>query len=272
MDMNLPGEWSALCLLVFLLGMRHGIDADHIAAIDAMTRYNARCKPQLARLCGTLFSLGHGAVVVSIAVIVGILAGHWEAPAWLEISGGLVSILILGGLGLVNLHAVFSTAPEAMVRPVGLRAGMFGRIWKVSHPAMVMFIGVLFAISFDTISQALLFALTAEQYEGWKSALTLGLLFMLGMLLTDGVNGFWISRLIRRADQTARIASRVMGLVVAMLSLAVAAFGIAKWTSPAIDAWSDGKEMVLGFSVVAVVASSFLIAMWMARRPVPTAR
>ena len=29
----LPSEWSALCALVFLLGLRHGFDADHLAAI-----------------------------------------------------------------------------------------------------------------------------------------------------------------------------------------------------------------------------------------------
>jgi high-affinity nickel-transport protein len=33
---DLPTDWSALCALVFLLGMRHGFDADHLAAIDGL--------------------------------------------------------------------------------------------------------------------------------------------------------------------------------------------------------------------------------------------
>jgi high-affinity nickel-transport protein len=272
MEIQLPGEWSALCLLVFALGARHGLDADHVAAIDGMTRFNARVRPGLARLCGTFFSLGHGAVVVAIALAVSAIAGHWQAPEWLEVSGTLVSVLILTGLGLVNLHAVLNTAPDEIVQPVGLRGRFLGRLWRVDHPAAVMAVGALFALSFDTVSQALLFALTAEQFGGWHSALFLGLLFMSGMLLTDGINGFWISRLIRRADQTARIASRVMGLVVATLSLAVAGFSLAKWSLPAIDAWSEGKDLAFGMAVISVVAASFLLAMWLARRPMTTAR
>lgn len=272
MDIQLPGEWSALCLLVFALGARHGLDADHVAAIDGMTRYNARVRPGLARLCGTLFSLGHGAVVVAIALTVSTIAGHWQAPEWLEVSGALVSVLILTGLGLVNLYAVLSTAPDEIVQPIGLRGRFLGRLWRVDHPAAVMAVGALFALSFDTVSQALLFALTAEQFGGWHSALFLGLLFMSGMLLTDGINGFWISRLIRRADQTARIASRVMGLVVATLSLVVAGFSLAKWSLPAIDAWSEGKDLAFGMAVISVIAASFLFAMWLARRPMTTAR
>jgi high-affinity nickel-transport protein len=95
---------------------------------------------------------------------------------------------------------------------------------------------------------------------------------MLGMLITDGVNGFWISRLIRRADETARIASRVMGLVVSVLSLAVAGLTLAKWSLPAVEAWSQGKDLAFGAVVIFVVASSFLLAMWLARRPVASVR
>ena len=106
----------------------------------------------------------------------------------------------------------------------------------------VALVGALFALSFDTLSQAAFFALTATQFGGWQHALVLALLFMLGMLLTDGINGLWIARLIHRADQTALIASRVMGLVVAGVSLLVAGFGAAKLLLPAVDAWSEGKE------------------------------
>jgi len=272
MEIDLPREWSALCLLVMALGARHGFDADHIAAIDGMTRFNARVRPGLARLCGVLFSLGHGAVVVAIALTVSAIAGHWQAPAWLEISGTLVSVLVLSALGLVNFHAVISTAPDQVVQPIGLKGRFLGRLSRVDSPVAVLAVGALFALSFDTVSQALLFALTAEQFGGWRSAASLGLLFMLGMLITDGVNGFWISRLIRRADETARIASRVMGLVVSVLSLAVAGLTLAKWSLPAVEAWSQGKDLAFGAVVIFVVASSFLLAMWLARRPVASVR
>jgi len=97
--------------------------------------------------------------------------------------------------------------------------------------------------------------------------LILASLFMLGMLLTDGINGLWIARLIARADQVALIASRVMGLVVSGISLLVAAFGAAKLLSPRIDAWSEGKELIFGFALVVIIAASFVVAVRLTRRP-----
>ena len=87
---------------------------------------------------------------------------------------------------------------------------------------------MLFAFSFDTISQATLFALAAGRFGGVPEALLVAGLFVLGMLVVDGINGVWISRLIRRADRTAVIASRVMALTVAGISLAVGCFTVAK--------------------------------------------
>jgi nickel/cobalt transporter (NiCoT) family protein len=87
------------------------------------------------------------------------------------------------------------------------------------------------------------------------------------MLVTDGINGFWISRLIVRADRMARIASRVMSLVVAGVSLLVGVFGVMKLSMPGIDAWSEGKELLLGGGVVAVIATSFLLALRLSRTP-----
>lgn len=266
---DLPQEWTALCVLVFVLGARHGFDADHLATIDGLTRFNARERPALARFCGMLFSLGHGLIVVGIALTVSVLAARWRAPEWLEISGTLVSVLFLVALGLANLHAVLRAAPDEVVRPIGFKGRWLGRLGQTTHPGLVMAIGALFALSFDTVSQAMLFAVTAEQFGGWQSALVLGLTFMLGMLCSDGVNGLWISRLIRRADETARIASRVMSLVVSMLSLAVAALGLAKWSLPAVEAWSDGKELLLGAGLVCAIAASFVLAMALAKRPLP---
>jgi high-affinity nickel-transport protein len=180
--------------------------------------------------------------------------------------GTWMSISFLLMLGAINLHAVLRTDPTQPVQPVGFKGRLLGGLQRAGHPALIALVGALFAFSFDTMSQAALFALTAMQYGGWEHALALGLLFMLGMLLTDGINGLWISRLIRRADQTALIASRVMGLVVSGVSLMVAFFGIAKFVSPEVGAWSDGKELVFGLALVTIIALSFLFAVRLTRR------
>lgn len=265
----LPADWLSLLLLTFVLGMKHGFDADHLATIDGLTRYNAPYRPDLARYCGTLFSLGHGAVVMVIALGVSVLAGQWAVPEWFGTLGAVISIAFLLALGSLNLAAVLRAEADQVVQPVGLKGRLLGKLRHVSHPGLVALVGALFALSFDTLSQAAFFALAATRFGGWQQALLLATLFMAGMLLTDGINGLWIARLIARADQVALVASRVMGLVVSGVSLLVAAFGAAKMLSPAVDAWSDGKELLFGFLLVVIIAVSFLAAVRLTRRVVP---
>lgn len=261
-----PSDWLSWLILTFVLGMKHGFDADHLATIDGLTRYNARHRPGLVRYCGTLFSIGHGAVVMSIALGVSALAGHWEVPRWFGTIGALISIAFLVVLGGLNLVAVLAAEPHEMVQPVGLKGRLLGNLRHVSHPALIALVGALFALSFDTLSQAAFFALSATQFGGWQHALMMASLFMLGMLLTDGINGLWIARLMASADQVALIASRVMGLVVSCISLLVAAFGAAKLLSPSINAWSEGKELIVGCALVAVIALSYVAALRLTRR------
>ncbi|MCX7176563.1 MAG: nickel transporter [Proteobacteria bacterium] len=265
----LPDNLFSLGLLVFILGLKHGFDADHLATIDGLTRFNSRANPRIARFCGALFSLGHGAVVIAIALAVSAFAQRWQTPEWLELFGAWVSIGFLAALGLLNIHAVLRSDPAQVVRSVGLKGRFLGGLTKAASPGLVALVGALFALSFDTISQTALFALTASQFGDWRDALMLGILFMFGMLVTDGVNGLWISRLICRADQIALIASRVMSLVVGGVSLLVASFGVARLTLPSIAAWSEGKELFFGGAVVAVIVGSFLLAVWLTRTVSP---
>lgn len=264
---DLPDDWAALLALVFVLGLKHGLDADHLATIDGLTRFNSRRNPRLARWCGLLFSLGHGAVVIAISLIVGVLASRWSVPEWVEDLGVWISIGFLVLLGLANLRAVLNAPRHEVVQPVGVKGRFLGRLQHTGNPLLIAAVGALFALSFDTMSQASLFALTATRFGGWLNALALGVAFMLGMMIADAANGLWISRLLARADQLARVASRVMGLMVAGISLLVAAFGAARYFLPEVDAWSEGRELYFGGAVIAVIAASFLAGLRAARLP-----
>lgn len=261
---DLPADWGALCALVFLLGMRHGLDADHLAAIDGLTRITASRQQWHSRYCGALFSLGHGVVVLSIALLAGALGSRWVPPAWFEALGGGISIGFLLLIGAVNLRAVLRAPLDAPVPLIGVRGHLvnrlLGRTQRTSNPLAVMVVGSLFALSFDTLSQSALFAVMAVQFGGVVQALTLGLLFVLGMLVSDGANGWWISRLIARTDRLAVVASRTMTLAVACVSLLVAAIGIGRMASGWIDGLLEGRELAIGLSVVALIGLSYLVA------------
>ena len=264
---QLPHDWLALTALVFALGLKHGFDADHLATIDGLTRHNLRIAPARARWCGSLFSLGHGAIVMLIALAVGVASSAWEVPGWMEDLGTWISIGFLTLLGILNLRAVLIAPADQMVATIGLKAGLLRRLQATSHPLAIAAVGALFALSFDTISQAALFAVTATQHGGIAHTLALGAAFTGGMLLADGANGLWIAGLLRRADHRARIASRVMGLMVAGISFAVAGFGLARWLRTDVSQWYEGKELLVGVGVILLLTGSFAIGNWLAQAP-----
>lgn len=266
---HLPNDWLALLAVVYALGLKHGMDPDHLATIDGIARGNAARKPRLARWSGFLFSAGHGAIVILVAIGVSVFAQQWETPAWLDALGAWISIGFLYALGLLNLHRVFATRADQVVAPAGLKSRLLGRLAQVGHPALIAAVGALFALSFDTVSQVALFSLTASSMAGWGFSIMLGVAFMLGMMTTDGVNGLWIARLLARADRRALVASRAMGLAIAGLSLLVGSYGLARLYFPAIAGHSAGRELLFGCAAVAIVSLSFLIGLRLAHVAVP---
>ncbi|MBU6261147.1 MAG: nickel transporter [Burkholderiales bacterium] len=261
----LPTDWNALAALVFLLGMRHGFDADHLAAIDGLTRLSARHRRRYARWCGALFSLGHGAVVLAIAAAVGLASEAWHPPAWLDAFGAWVSIAFLLVLGLANLHAVIAAPGDQPVPLLGLKGRLLGRLAQARSPLGVAAVGALFALSFDTVSQSVLFAASGGRFGGVWHAAALGGIFAAGMIVTDGLNGWWIARLMARADPTAALASRLVGGAVGAVSLLVASLGIARQASPAWAAWIDGRGATLGGVIALAMAAACAAAMTLAR-------
>jgi high-affinity nickel-transport protein len=258
-------DWTAIFLAVLALGLRHGLDADHLVAIDGLTRFNAAGRKAVAPWCGLLFSAGHSTVVLAVAVGTKLLAAAWEIPAWLEAFGAWLSILLLLALGILNIVAVLRTPSDQSVQLVGVRGKWFGRIQRTNNPFLIAAAGAAFAFSFDTLSQAALFAVIGAQIGGWAYCIFLALAFAAGMIAVDTCNGWWVYRLIARANRTALRASRIFGMAVALLSLGVACWGIAKYSVPRIEAWSAGRDLAFGIAVLAVVAVSFLFAVGVSR-------
>jgi high-affinity nickel-transport protein len=265
MTSPLPHDLAGLVLMVFLLGLRHGMDPDHLATVDGLARHNARDRPRVARWSGCFFSLGHGAIVTLVAGFVAATLHEGAAPQWLERLGAWISIGFLLALGIMNIVAVFRTPADRVVHLTGFKGRWLGRIAETSHPGVIAMIGAAFALSFDTISQAALFSLTGVHLAGWPFSVALGLLFTLGMISTDGLNGAWVASILERADRRARVASRVMGLAIASLGIGIAGLGMARLLSPQAAAMLAGAELPMGFGVAIIVVASFAVATRLAR-------
>ncbi|HZE61262.1 MAG TPA: nickel transporter [Burkholderiales bacterium] len=213
-----------LAALVFVLGLKHGLDPDHLVAIDGFTRSSR------SRWCGLFFSLGHGVVVTLVGVGVALVAADWQAPRWLEYTGAWISIGVLVVLGVANLITALRASPGQPVALAGIRSHWLPeRLARASHPAVIAAVGAAFALSFDTISHALVFSMTGASLAGWAFAAILGVVFTCGMAVTDAASGLWVARLVRSADQRAATASRIMSIAIAFLCLVLAGLGIAKY-------------------------------------------
>jgi high-affinity nickel-transport protein len=269
MDLNTVAQdlWM-MAALALVLGARHGFDADHIAAVDALTRCARLSRSRAARWCGALFSIGHGTVVIAVAVLAAWLAREAPVPPWLDLAGVLISVLFLFALGTLNLLAVLRTPAGQAVVPVGLRGRWVTGLMRGRGPWVPAAIGALFALSFDTLSQATVFAIAGRQ-AGPGVPLLLALLFTAGMVLTDGANGLWVARLLRGADARAALASRVLGLAVALVSYAVGAMGLARLASPGFAAWGEGRELAFGSAAVLLVLCGFLAGALLSARAPP---
>jgi high-affinity nickel-transport protein len=257
--LSLPTDWLTLCATVFALGLRHGLDADHLATIDGMTRFNHGACPPLARWCGALFSAGHGAIVILVATTAGTALAIHEVPAWAVNLGEWSAIGVLSTLGVINLRQVMRSPTDGPMAPVGVQGRLLARLSRTANPIGIAAVGAVFALSFDTLSQALLFSATAVRFQGWKSALILGGLFTLGMLLLDGLNGAWMARLLDRADRTAAAVSRVLGLLVAVLSLLVAASGALRLLVPRFQVAIASQATFCSVGLIAVLAACALL-------------
>jgi len=258
---TLPADWLGLTALVFLLGLRHGFDPDHLVAIDGLVRASARVPPRMSRWAGLFFALGHGAVVTLVGLAVAVAATDWQAPSWLEQVGAGISIGVLLVLGIANLLILVRTPSDRAVALVGVRSRWLAdRLAQASHPVVIAAVGAAFALSFDTISHALLFSLTGASMAGWVFAAVLGIVFTLGMVVTDVLNGWWVARMIQRADRCAAIASRAMSGAIAFLCLALAGGGFAKYLLPVVAQHAADFAPGLSVAVVAVILAAYAAA------------
>ena len=202
----------------YLLGLRHGFDADHISAVDDTTRYLLQQGKRPLGL-GFFFSLGHSTIVLllSASLFVSAAAVERHLP-WLKgfgaVIGGGVSALFLFLIGTLNLLVVLDilevwrgtrTAPhqhrhlEELLARRGLINRVFGRrLRKTINRSWHMYpLGLLFGLGFDTASEIAVLAMTAGAAAGNlppAAALALSVLFAAGMCAVDTTDGVLMSR------------------------------------------------------------------------------
>ena len=199
--------------LAYVLGLRHAVDPDHIAAIDNVTRKLLQEGGRPATV-GFWFALGHSTVVVVACLLIAFLASGVDRAfdAFREIGsliGAGVSAVFLLGVGLANLFIfigvwrTFQTVRrsgsyrEEDLDALMAKHGFLARIlWplfaRISSSWRMYPLGFLFGLGFDTATEIGLFSMAAANAADGVSLATVMVfpaLFAAGMTLADATDG-----------------------------------------------------------------------------------
>jgi len=207
--------------LFFLLGLRHGIEPDHIAAIDGLTLRAHDHHERHAPWTGSLFALGHGLAIGAIAIVVSLLAASISLPPLLTQVIEWLPIVLLTLLGLWNLRALL--APGAY-RPSSVRMKLIpAALRERTDLWSTVVIGLLFALVIDTVAHISAWSVFATHRGGWWAGVVAGLLFSGGMLIASTADSQLISRVLRSAGSEAAASKlrRGIGWFVVILSFGV---------------------------------------------------
>ena len=288
----LPGT----ALLAYSFGLRHAVDADHIAAIDNVTRKLMQ-EGKRPVAVGFMFSLGHSTVVVlgSAAIAAAALALQHRMDGVREIGGvvgTLVSAIFLLGIAFVNLIVLRSIyrafvrvrggAPyveedfDMLLADRGFLSRLFRPMFRIITRSWHMYpLGVLFGLGFDTATEIGLLGISAaEASKGLSlvSILVFPVLFAAGMSLIDttdnilmlGAYGWAFIKPVRKLyyNMTITFVSVVVALVVGgieALGLLAGHFRLSGFFWDAVRRLNNNFG-ALGYFIIAIFALSWVVS------------
>ena len=191
--------------LAYMLGLRHAVDADHIATIDNVVRKLMQ-EGKRPYTVGLFFSLGHSlSIAVAVAVIAGAAFALQGRFAEFKSVGSVIGtgasaffLLAIAVINLVILRGVWTSFRKArrgepveeqelnaLLAGRGLLARIFRPLFRMVSRSWQMFpVGFLFGLGFDTATEISLFAVAASQASG---GMTLGTIMIFPALFTAGM-------------------------------------------------------------------------------------
>jgi high-affinity nickel-transport protein len=283
--------------LAWSLGLRHAVDADHIAAIDNVTRKLVQAGRRSLSV-GLFFALGHSAVVA--LAVAGLAIAAPALRGWLDdwrelggLIGTLVSALFLFAIAIVNLAIFRSTwrtfrrvrdgaaAPDIATPGGGLLTRLARPLFAlIGKPWHMLPLGFLFGLGFDTATEIALLGLSATQAANglpFGAVLVFPALFAAAMALVDSADGVLMLNAYRWA--VTRPTRRLTYNLTITFASIVVAFGVGSlellgllnerlgqpgrfWDS--IGRLNDHAD-VLGFVIIGVLVAVWIGALALSR-------
>jgi nickel/cobalt transporter (NiCoT) family protein len=288
-------------LLAYGLGLRHAIDADHIAAIDNVTRKLMQdgSKPVTA---GFFFSLGHSTVVVLASLAIAATAVALDTNlAPMRAIGGIIGtsvsiafLVIIAVMNLVILTSVYRAFHrvknggvyvaedlDVLLAGGGILARIFRPLFGIVRKSWHMYpLGLLFGLGFDTATEIALLGISAvEAAKGlpiW-SIMVFPALFTAGMSIVDtadnvlmvGAYGWALTKPMRKLYYNLTIT--FVSVIVALLVGGIQALGLiarrAELHGPFWDVVHalNNNFGIVGYLIIALFAICWGVSMFMYR-------
>jgi len=198
-------------MLAYTFGLRHAVDADHISAIDNVTRKLMQ-EGKRPVAVGFFFGLGHSTIVMILGVVIAVAASLLKVDLQLESVAGAIGtgasafflylIAFLNAIVLVDIFRAFrklrrgggysEQALNDLLNQRGFLARFFRPLFKVTTKSWHMYpIGILFGLGFETATEVAILAISATTVsKGLPAYLSLlfPLLFTAGMTLIDATD------------------------------------------------------------------------------------
>jgi high-affinity nickel-transport protein len=284
--------------LAYSFGLRHAVDADHIAAIDNVTRKLMQ-EGKRPVAVGFMFSLGHSTIVVlgSIALSATALSLQHRLNAAKHIGGvvgTLVSTLFLFGIAIVNMTVLRSVylafrrvrrGERYVEEDFDLLLGSRGFLSRLFRPMFALIrqswhmypLGILFGLGFDTATEIGVLGLSAsEAARGLSlwSVLVFPALFAAGMSLVDttdnvlmlGAYGWAFVKPIRKIYYNMTIT--LISVVVAVMVGGIEALGLVAdqfhfhGTFWDLIGTLNENFGTLGYAIIGLFAFSWIASIW----------
>jgi len=206
---------------MFLFGMRHALDVDHITAIDNLVRmHNARKR---ARWVGTGFSMGHMISILSEMLLIIFVVGSATSGKFGQLSfwSGVMGAIALATIGAINIYSMKKwgkTGSAILASKIVTRTHILGPFGS----AFVT--GLVFGLGFDTATQisALTLSVVASATLGVQVALMLAGFFAMGLIPVDTLDSVVLRSAFSRMFNTKGF--NYMSYALSGVALTIAAF------------------------------------------------
>jgi high-affinity nickel-transport protein len=205
-------EFYSFLFFALLMGIRHGLDPDHLAIINGITIQEADTKT--SKWNGLMFSLGHGLTVTLVGVLIAYMANStfFSEDFFYHLEWIPISLLLF--TGFYNAFILINNKTNHHSN------------WKLKYLVVgnasllkMFLIGLLFALVFDTASQTAAWSLAAQQDAKVASALLTGLVFTIGMIFIDTSNGILFSKAFTQNKGNLQKLQNSLGWLVVVSSL-----------------------------------------------------